>query len=61
MNNPSLSVWLLDSDPSIRWQVMRDTLGADEEQIARERQKISIQGWGSRLLSFQDENGIWYG
>ena len=26
--------WLLDSDPSIRWQVMRDLTGAPAEEVA---------------------------
>ena len=29
--------WLLDSDPAIRWQAMRDLLGASEEEWAAER------------------------
>ena len=33
----SLIEWLLDSDPSIRWQVMRDLTGEPDATIARER------------------------
>src|SRR5262245_13824564 len=29
--------WLLDSDPSIRWQVMRDLGGESDEAVAAER------------------------
>jgi hypothetical protein len=29
--------WLLDSDPSIRWQVMRDLTDAPAEDVAAER------------------------
>ena len=29
--------WLLDSDPSIRWQVMRDVLHAPADEVAAER------------------------
>ncbi len=39
--------WLLDSDPSIRWQVMRDLIGAPAEQVAAERAKIATEGWGA--------------
>ncbi|HVP21850.1 MAG TPA: hypothetical protein VMS73_08310 [Anaerolineaceae bacterium] len=30
--------WLLDSDPSIRWQVMRDLTDAPAHEVAAERQ-----------------------
>jgi hypothetical protein len=53
--------WLLGSDPSIRWQVMRDLLGAPEPQWRAERAKVETQGWGASLLSRQDEDGQWAG
>ncbi len=53
--------WLLDSDPSIRWQVMRDLSDASEEEIAAERIKIATRGWGAALLATQSENGTWPG
>jgi hypothetical protein len=53
--------WLLDSDPSIRWQVMRDLLDAPESQWRAERAKVETEGWGARLLSCQDEDGQWAG
>jgi hypothetical protein len=53
--------WLLQSDPSIRWQVMRDLLGAPESQWRAERAKVETEGWGARLLSCQDEDGQWAG
>lgn len=53
--------WLLDSDPSIRWQVMRDVLGTPEPQWAAERAKVETEGWGARLLSCEDEDGQWAG
>jgi hypothetical protein len=53
--------WLLDSDPSIRWQVMRDLLDAPESQWAAERAKVATTGWGARLLSYEDEDGQWAG
>jgi hypothetical protein len=43
--------WLLDSDPSIRWQVMRDLTGESDEAVAAERSRVAIDGWGARLLS----------
>lgn len=53
--------WLLDSDPSIRWQVMRDLLDAPEPEWRAERAKVETQGWGARLLSYEDEDGQWAG
>jgi hypothetical protein len=53
--------WLLDSDPSIRWQVMRDLLDAPEPRWRAERAKVATEGWGARLLSCEDEDGQWAG
>ena len=53
--------WLLDSDPSIRWQVLRDLLDAPESEWTAERAKVETEGWGARLLSYQDEDGQWAG
>jgi hypothetical protein len=53
--------WLLDSDPSVRWQVMRDLLDAPESKWTAERAKVETEGCGARLLSYQDEDGQWAG
>ncbi len=53
--------WLLHSDPSIRWQVLRDLLEVPESEWAVERAKVETEGWGARLLSCQDEDGQWAG
>jgi hypothetical protein len=53
--------WLLDSDPSIRWQVMRDLLGEPEAMVARERSRVAAEGWGARLLDLQGPDGHWGG
>ena len=53
--------WLLDSDPSIRWQVMRDLIHAPDEDVAVERAKVATEGWGARLLARQEPNGHWGG
>jgi hypothetical protein len=45
--------WLLDSDPSIRWQVMRDLTDESDEIVAYERSRIASEGWGSPLLDLQ--------
>ncbi len=53
--------WLLDSDPAIRWQVMRDLTGATAEEVAAERARVASEGWGARLLALQGADGRWGG
>jgi hypothetical protein len=53
--------WLLDSDPAIRWQVMRDLADAPEPEWQAERAKVATEGWGARLLAAQDDDGQWDG
>jgi hypothetical protein len=53
--------WLLDGDPAIRWQTLRDLLGAAEQNVDRERRKVARSGWGSRLLARQNARGRWAG
>lgn len=42
--------WLLDSDPSIRWQVMQDLTREPPDVVDAERSKVATEGWGARLL-----------
>jgi hypothetical protein len=51
--------WLLDSDPAIRWQVMRDLLGKPADVVAAERARVPVEGWGARLLAAQRPEGHW--
>ena len=53
--------WLLDSDPSIRSQVMRDLLDLPESESGPERVKVETEGWGARLLALEDDDGLWAG
>ena len=53
--------WMLDSDPSIRWQAMRDLVDAPAEVVAAERARVATEGWGARLLALQGEDGQWEG
>ena len=57
----SVIEWLLDSDPSIRWQVMRDLMNVSDEVVAGERSRVASEGWGSRLLDLQEPDGKWGG
>ena len=58
--NPAIR-WLLDSDPSIRWQVMRDLTDAPDEEVAAERARVATEGAGARLLALQAPDGRWAG
>ncbi len=53
--------WLMEGDPSIRCQTMRDLTDTDEKKLALERKKIARVGWGTKLLSLQDSSGTWGG
>ena len=53
--------WLLDSDPAIRWQVMRDLTGETPDAVKAERSRIATQGWGAELLARQSPGGNWGG
>src|SRR5438046_7286013 len=53
--------WLLDSDPAMRWQVLRDVVHAPPEAVAAERARVATDGWGARLLALQGEDGQWAG
>jgi hypothetical protein len=53
--------WLLDSDPAIRWQVMRDLTGEPVDAVAAERAKVATEGWGAQLLAKQTPDGLWAG
>jgi hypothetical protein len=53
--------WLLDADPSVRWQVLRDLTDASAAEVAAERARVAVEGWGARLLALRDEDGQWAG
>ena len=53
--------WLLDSDPSIRWQVMQALEDAPSDVVDAERAKVATTGWGQELLARQGPDGHWGG
>lgn len=57
----SVTEWLLDSDPAIRWQVMRDLTDEPKDVVSSERARVATEGWGARLLALQAEDGHWAG
>jgi hypothetical protein len=52
--------WLLDSDPAIRWQAMRDLADASPQAIAAERARVPREGVGAEILARQGADGSWH-
>ena len=53
--------WLLESDPSVRWQAMRDLTDAPADAVAAERARVATEGAGAQLLALQSADGRWGG
>ena len=43
--------WLMQGDPAIRWQTLRDLLDPPAEQWQAEEALTTQEGWGSQLLA----------
>ncbi len=52
--------WLLDSDPAIRWQTMRDLASAPAQAVAAERARVPREGVGAEILRCQGSDGVWH-
>jgi hypothetical protein len=52
--------WLLDSDPAIRWQLMRELTDASAEAISSERGRVAREGLGAEILACQSSDGSWH-
>jgi hypothetical protein len=59
MSSMDVLEWLLDSDPAIRWQVLRDLADEPEEVFERERSRVAAVGLGAELLALQQPAGGW--
>jgi hypothetical protein len=57
----ALTAWLVDSDPTLRWQVERDLMHEPSEVWEATRARIATEGFGARLLALQDSDGQWAG
>jgi hypothetical protein len=60
-NTDKITRWLLEGDAAIRWQTLRDIVGAADSVVERERRRVAREGWGARLLAMQDSAGTWAG
>ena len=56
-----VTAWLLEGDPAIRWQVLRDLTDASPDEVTAERARVEHEGWGARLLAAEDPDGLWAG
>jgi hypothetical protein len=61
MTSMTVTDWLLDSDPAIRWQVMRDLTDRPADEVATERARVASEGWGAQILARQEADGRWSG
>jgi hypothetical protein len=61
LNSEDIIGWLMEGDPAIRWQTMRDLLDAPEAEWQPERRRTQDTGWGAQLLAKQDARGVWGG
>jgi hypothetical protein len=52
--------WLLDSDPAISWQAMRDLTDASPAAIAAMRARVAREGIGAEILARQESDGSWH-
>jgi hypothetical protein len=51
--------WLLNSDPAVSWQAMRDLMDASAAAIASERARVAHEGTGAEILNLQHPDGSW--
>lgn len=51
--------WLLDTDPALCWQVLRDLTSTPAATVAAERARVETEGWGKQLLDQQRPDGQW--
>jgi hypothetical protein len=61
MATKDVTDWLMEGDPAIRWQTMRDVLGKPATQWKREQAGVAKAGWGGQLLGLRDPSGRWDG
>ncbi len=52
--------WLLDADPAIRFQVMRDVTSAAPEAVQGERERVAREGLAAAILASQGNDGAWH-
>ncbi|HLK60479.1 MAG TPA: hypothetical protein VKU00_28210, partial [Chthonomonadaceae bacterium] len=51
--------WLMEGDPVIRWQTMRDLAGLPADIWEAERRRTVQTGWGAQFLESLRPDGTW--
>lgn len=51
--------WLLEGDAAVRWQTLRDLVGAEPDVVAAARARVPREGLGATVLAHQDADGVW--
>jgi len=59
MDNNEIISWLLNSDPAIRWQVMKDIQCDEESLYNKERQKLIKKAGAQTCSTYRVKNGLW--
>lgn len=52
--------WLVESDPAISWQAMRDLTGSSPAAIQAQRARVAQEGVGAEILRRQGDDGAWH-
>ncbi len=56
MDKNKIISWLLESDVSIQYQVLRDLLSTERKDL---QDRIAQEGWGAEFLSKRKPDGFW--
>jgi hypothetical protein len=59
MKKDTVIDWLMEGDVAIQYQVSRDLLHRNKDEVASLQKRIEKEGWGSRFLAKQKKNGHW--
>jgi hypothetical protein len=51
--------WLVEGDPAIRWQALRDLTDTPADEVATERARVATEGWAPQLLVLRRDDGLW--
>lgn len=51
--------WLMDGDPAIRWQTLRDLSNADPSASEAARKSVATEGWGRQIIDGLLPDGTW--
>ena len=58
-NRKDILAWLLDSDPSLLWQVQKDLLSLPPKIWEDTRKRLGREGFVSELLKHQERDSTW--